>query len=105
MSLLDVTSWGCIVIGTCCGAAVLRRLTIGRARPEMTKRGARSSTWQKLCTSLVPVALGVFILAGWWRHYWWLVSIFWIAIAIWGLGRPRRRRLGREPDHATAEPG
>jgi hypothetical protein len=104
MSLLDVTSWACIVIGACCGALVLREMKMDRARDEITKRDARSSTGQKLCMSLVPLTAGVFILAGWWGHYWWLVSIFWAATAIWGLARPHRRRPRCGPDHATAEP-
>jgi hypothetical protein len=43
MSLfLDVLAWACIVMGTLGGVLTLVTLTIGRAKPSMTKPGARS---------------------------------------------------------------
>jgi hypothetical protein len=95
MSLIDVTSWTCIAVFTCFSALFLFQLAIGRAKPEMTEPGARRNAWRKLRWSLLPIATGVFMLAGWWKHGWWLVSLFWFAIAAWDFYSPRRARLSR----------
>lgn len=101
----ELAAWFVIAAGTFCFALPLIRLTIGRAKPGMTKLGARSQAWRDLRYSLILIAPGVFLLADGWEHGTdrWLLLIFMVPIAIWNLGSRRRSDTTGESGQPTAE--
>jgi|ERR1022692_2124201 hypothetical protein len=110
MSLfLDVLAWACIVMGTLGAVLTLVALTIGRAKPSMTKPGARSGAWRVFRYSLVPVAGGVgevvFLAseskddtAGW------PAVIVTLTVVFWDFGLWFRSRMRRKSGGPAAEP-
>jgi hypothetical protein len=107
---LTVVAWADIAGGTLWFTQVLIRLTIGRAKPEMTAPGARSSAWQSLLASVMVIAIGVVWLAGWWNvgAARWLLGSVGCAALIWflvaDLGSWRRSRLRRKSGAPAADP-
>jgi hypothetical protein len=101
----ELAAWFVIAAGTFCFALPLVRLTVGRAKPEMTKLGARSQAWRDLRYSLILIAPGVFLLADGWKHGTdrWLLFIFMFPIAIWNIGSQHRSRTRDESGQPTAD--
>jgi hypothetical protein len=107
MSLFDeIATWFVMAAGIFCFAQALVRLTIGRAKPEMTKPDSRSEAWRNLRLSLIIVALGVSLLGSGWKHDTarWGFIVFTSVIVIWNVGSRRRSRIRLKSGDPTAEP-
>lgn len=94
------------MLGTLGSALSLARLTIGRAKPGMTKPGARSEAWKWFRYSLVPVAGGSALLAFGSKadSTRWLAIIVTFAVVFWDLGLWLRSHRRRKSDGPTVEP-
>jgi hypothetical protein len=111
MSLFSViVGLAAIVLGAWASSRSLALLTIGRAKPEMTRPGARTSKWRLLGISLVQIVLGVRILTNWLEDAAAsrLLGIAAAMALIWlissDLGSWRRSRQRRTGAGPTAEP-
>jgi hypothetical protein len=67
-----------------------------RGRPKMPEPSALSRPWYVLGLLLVPLASIVFVLAGWWKHYWPVLVVLGFAFAILSLGLQHRDHLRRK---------
>ena len=90
-----------IVLGTLTGARLVIALTLGSARPEMSRPGARTSKWRLLGGSVNSCLIGIFFVAGLLHGSTtrWLLGIAGTALLVWyvssDLGSWRRARRGR----------
>ena len=102
-----VLAAGCIAVGSLLAIQNLIRLTLGRAKPEMTEPGARHWAVANMGSGLLTVAAGLAILPAPSNHgaaEWWTrlagFAFLGFAAALWIRARLQARSAG-----GTAEPG
>lgn len=99
--MTDVLTWITIALATLVMARPLIKLTIGRARPEMTEQGARGKAWSDFRWGLLIFTTPLVILsneskngAAQWASRLATIAVMGLILVLWLRSRARGRSAG-----------